>query len=39
MENRGSVEESGKGKGTLLEKGFLSPSPNPIPYPPKTFTF
>ena len=28
----------GKGRGTLLKKGFPSPSPNPIPSSPKTFT-
>ena len=27
----------GRGGGTLLEKGFLLPSPNPTPPPPKTF--
>ena len=29
--------ESGRGEGTLLKKGFLPPSPNPSPHPPKTF--
>ena len=29
----------GRGEGTLLEKGFPLPSPNPTPLPPKTFAF
>ena len=29
----------GKGGGTLLKKGFLLPSPNPSPSPPKTFNW
>ena len=28
---------SGWGEGTLLKTGFLPPSPNPSPHPPKTF--